>query len=330
MIDRVNIIWTDFVYHLGGIPMKKARIIYNPTSGREAFKKELAHVLEQFELAGYETSAHATTAEGDGIEAARDAAERGFDVVVASGGDGTINEVVNGLAEFEIKPRLGIIPTGTTNDFARALGIPRDVKKATEVILANHSMFLDIGKVNDRYFMNIAGGGRLTELTYEVPSKLKTVLGQLAYYIKGIEMLPSLKSINTKIELDDEVIEEDIMLFFVANTNSVGGFEKLAPDAKLDDGLFEIIILKQTNLAELLTIATLALRGAHLDHKQIIYRRSSHVRVTTEDKMQLNIDGEYGGLLPGEFWNLRELIEFFVPESFKEENEPDEENQLIE
>lgn len=305
--------------------MKRARIIYNPTSGREVFKRELPYVLEQFEQAGYETSAHATTHEGDGIEASEDAVRRGFDVIVAVGGDGTINEVINGMAQFEEKPRLGIIPAGTTNDFARALGIPRDVKEATEIILQNETMHLDIGKVNDRYFMNIAGGGKLTELTYEVPSKLKAILGQLAYYIKGIEMLPSLKPIHARIQLDDEVIEEDIMLFLVANTNSVGGFEKLAPDAKLNDGYFDVIILTKTNLAEFLRIATFALRGNHLDVKQIIYRQAKYVSVKTDDKMLLNIDGEYGGLLPGEFENLQEFIEFFVPKSFKEEGSNQEE-----
>ncbi|WLV25315.1 diacylglycerol kinase [Aciduricibacillus chroicocephali] len=297
--------------------MQKARIIYNPTSGREVFKKELANVLQSFEQAGYETSAHATTCEGDAIEAASKAVENGFDVVVAAGGDGTINEVINGIAPAENRPRLGVIPTGTTNDFARALGIPRDIKKAVQIIVEGESMPLDIGKVNERYFMNIAGGGKLTELTYEVPSKLKTMLGQLAYYMKGIEMLPSLKPLSARIELDDEVIEEDIMLFLVGNTNSIGGFEKLAPDADLEDGLFDVLILKKTNLAEFIHIASLALRGAHLGAKQIIYRKSSHVKVTAEDKMQLNIDGEYGGLLPGEFNNLNKHIEFFVPAEFK-------------
>ncbi|WP_077324496.1 diacylglycerol kinase [Virgibacillus siamensis] len=298
--------------------MKNARIIYNPTSGREVFKRELATVLERFEVAGYETSAHATTSEGDAIKAAKIAVERQFDLVVAVGGDGTINEVINGLAEQEYRPKLGIIPTGTTNDFARALSIPRDIKKAIDIILDGQSMFLDIGRVNDQYFMNIAGGGKLTELTYEVPSKLKTMLGQLAYYMKGIEMLPSLKPTRAKIEYDGNVIDEDIMLFLVSNTNSVGGFEKLAPDAKANDGYFDLIIIKNANLAEFVRIASLALRGAHLEDKHIIYAKAKEVNVTTDEKMQLNIDGEFGGLLPGKFMNLQQHIEFFVPDKFVE------------
>ncbi|UJL47262.1 diacylglycerol kinase [Virgibacillus sp. NKC19-16] len=293
--------------------MRKARIIYNPTSGREVFKKELPAVLERLEIAGYETSAHATTCEGDATDAARAAVDRGYDLVVAAGGDGTINEVINGIAEQEGRPKLGIIPGGTTNDFARALNIPRDIHKALDIILADQSMFLDIGKVNGHYFMNIAGGGKLTELTYDVPSKLKTMLGHLAYYVKGIEMLPSLKPIRTKIEYDGNVIDEDIMLFLVANTNSVGGFEKLAPDARLNDGYFDLLILRKTNLAEFIRIVTLALRGLHLEHENIIYVQAKDIKVTTDEKMQLNIDGEYGGLLPGEFFNLQQHIELLVP-----------------
>ena len=300
----------------GGIRMKRARVIYNPTSGKEAVKKELPLILETLEIAGYETSAHATIGENDAMEEARRAVEREYDLLIAAGGDGTINEVINGIAEQSYRPKLGIIPAGTTNDFARALNIPRDIKKALEIIVADETMDLDIGKVNDQYFINIAGGGRLTELTYDVPIKLKTVLGQLAYYIKGIEMLPSLKPARARIEYDGNVLDEDIMLFLISNSNSVGGFEKLAPDAKLDDGYFDMLILKKVNLAEFIHIASLALRGAHLNNDNIIYAKSKRIKVTPSEKMQLNIDGEYGGLLPGEFVNLNKHIEIIVPEIF--------------
>lgn len=298
--------------------MKRARIIYNPTSGRELFRKELPEVLQRFEKAGYETSAHATTCEGDAVQAAKSAVKRKFDVIVAAGGDGTINEVINGMAEAQDRPKLGIIPAGTTNDFARALSIPRDIKKAVDIILQGKTMPLDIGKANDQYFMNIAGGGELTELTYDVPSRLKTMLGQLAYYMKGIEMLPFLKPVRTKIEYDGKVFVDDIMLFLISNTNSVGGFEKLAPNAKPNDGYFDLIILKKTNLAEFIRIATLAIRGAHLDDKHVIYVQAKEIKVTPEDKMQLNLDGEYGGLLPGKIVNLKQHISFFVSDSFLE------------
>lgn len=303
----------------GGSLMKKARIIYNPTSGREAFKKDMALALEKLEVAGYETSAHATTGEGDATKAARDAAHKRFDLIVAVGGDGTINEVINGICEQEYRPKIGVIPAGTTNDFARALDIPRNIKVALDVITAGKTMAIDIGKVNEHYFMNIAGGGELTEVSYEVPSKFKTVLGQLAYFMKGVEMLPFIKPVKTRIEYDGTVIDEEIMLFLVGNTNSIGGFDKLAPDAVIDDGYFDLLVLRKTNIAEFIRIASLALRGAHVDDKNIIYAKAKHIIVTPESNMQLNLDGEFGGMLPGEFTNLQQHIEFFVPTQFLEE-----------
>ncbi len=297
--------------------MKRARIIYNPTSGRELFRKELAKVLQRFEEAGYETSAHATTGEGDATNAAKIAVERRYDLLIIAGGDGTINEVVQGIAEAEYRPKVGIIPAGTTNDFARALEIPRDIMKAVDIIIQDNSpKALDIGKVNEQYFINIAGGGDLTELTYDVPIKLKAVIGQLAYYIKGIEMLPSLKPVKTRIEYDDKVFEGEIMLFLIANTNSVGGFEKLAPDALIDDGYFDLLILKQSNIAEFLRVASAGIRGNHLEDENVLYTQAKKIKIIPKDKMLLNIDGEYGGELPGEIINLQRHIEFYVSEAF--------------
>lgn len=298
---------------LGWIEMKRARIIYNPTSGRELFKKHLPEVLQKLEEAGYETSAHATTSSGDATRAAEIAVERRFDVVIAAGGDGTLNEVVNGLAGKDYRPKFGVIPMGTTNDFARALQIPRDIDGAVDVITAGKTIPVDIGRMNDKYFINIAGGGRLTELTYEVPSKLKTMIGQLAYYLKGIEMLPSIKASEVTIEYDGKLFEGEVMLFLIGLTNSVGGFEKLAPDSSVNDGLFSLLILKKTNLAEFIRIATLALRGEHLNDPHVIYTKANRIKVHAPEKVLLNLDGEPGGTLPADFENLYRHLEVFVP-----------------
>lgn len=303
--------------------MKRARIIYNPTSGRELFKKNLPEVLESLEIAGYETSCHATTAEGDAIEAAKKAVENGFDIIIASGGDGTLNEVVAGVSEFEKRPKIGLIPMGTTNDFARAVHIPRDIKKAVEIIIKGDTIPVDVGLVNDRYFINIAGGGRITELTYEVPSKLKTMLGQLAYYLKGIEMLPSINATKVRIEYDGEVFEDEVMMFLVGLTNSVGGFEKLAPSSSINDGLFSLLILKKLNIAEFIRVASLALRGEHLSDPHVIHKKAKHIKVTSDDRVLLNLDGEYGGTIPATFQNLYRHIEVFVPiDEIREEDRP--------
>ncbi|MYL55525.1 diacylglycerol kinase [Pontibacillus yanchengensis] len=293
--------------------MKRARIIYNPTSGREAVRRELPEILQRFEQAGYETSTHATVGEGDATKAARLAVERSFDLVVAAGGDGTINEVVHGIAEHEFRPKVGIIPVGTTNDFARAICVPRNVKGAVDVILDGYSKEIDIGRVNDHHFINIAGGGKLTELTYEVPSKLKTMIGQLAYYLKGVEMLPSIRPTYVQIEYDGKWFEGEVMVFLVSNTNSIGGLEKLAPDALMDDGMFDLLIIKKVNIGELIRLASLAMKGNHINDPNVIYTTANRIKVHTDEKMQLNIDGEFGGLLPGEFVNLYRHLEFYVP-----------------
>lgn len=293
--------------------MKRARIIYNPTSGRELFRRHLPEVLEKMEMAGYETSCHATTCEGDATQAAKLAVERKFDLIVAVGGDGTLNEVVSGISEYEQRPKIGLIPMGTTNDFARAVHIPRDINKAVDIIIKGDSIPVDVGKMNGRYFINIAGGGRLTELTYEVPSKLKTVLGQLAYYLKGIEMLPSIRSSNVRIEYDGQVFEDKAMMFLIGLTNSVGGFEKLAPDASINDGKFTLMILKEMNMAEFIRLASLALRGEHLTDPHVIYTKASKISVSSKERVLLNLDGEYGGVLPATFENLYRHIDMLVP-----------------
>lgn len=295
----------------------RARVIYNPTSGKELIKKNLVEILAIIEKAGYEASAFATTPEEDSAknEAIR-AAKAGFDLIVAAGGDGTINEVVNGIAPLEKRPKLAIIPAGTTNDYARALKIPHNnIIKAAEVILKKQTMAVDVGLANDRYFINIAAGGFLTELTYEVPSKLKSIFGYLAYLVKGAEKLPQLKPINMKLVYDEDEFVGKASMFFLGLTNSVGGFEQIAPDAELDDGKFSLIIVKTANLLELLHLAALALNGKHINDPRIIYTKTSKLYAEPLDedtRMMINLDGEYGGDAPMTFTNLYRHLEIFT------------------
>lgn len=293
--------------------MKKARLIYNPSSGREEMKKRLADILERLDQGGIEASCHATTGEGDATDAAAEAVTRDdYDLIIAAGGDGTLNEVINGMAEKPNRPPLGVIPLGTTNDFARAMDIPKNWEEACNLIIGQHSRPIDLGKANNRYFINIAGGGKLTELTYEVPSKLKTMMGQLAYYLKGIEKMASLTPTELVIKANGrETMHDEFMLFLIANSNSVGGFEKLAPDARIDDGLLDVIALRKCNLADFVRIVTLALRGEHLQDKKIVYFRTNEMEVTSPGHVQLNLDGELGGTLPGQFSVLPSHLRIF-------------------
>lgn len=297
--------------------MQRARIIYNPTSGRELIKKKLPYILQRLEQAGYEASCHATTGAGDATRAADQAVKREFDLVIAAGGDGTIYEVINGLAERKNRPKLGIIPTGTTNDFARALEIPKEIEKACDILTGGIETAIDIGKVNRQYFINIAGGGTLTQLTYEVPSKLKTMLGQLAYYMKGIEKLVFLKPTRMRIQSREMTIDEEIMIFLVANSHSVGGLDKITPNAELNDGYFDVLVVKKTSIAEFIRLATLALRGEHLKDPRVIYFQSAELKITAQSKVQVNLDGELGGQLPCHFKMLHKHLNILTPKKKK-------------
>ncbi len=271
--------------------------------------------MQRLERGGIETSCHATVGEGDATLAAADAVEREFDMIIAAGGDGTLNEVINGLAEREYRPKLGILPLGTTNDFARALGIPKHWEFACDLIVEMNVQYIDIGKVNQRYFVNIAGGGSLTELTYEVPSKLKTMIGQLAYYMKGLEKLPRLRPIELFFKSGQMNLHEETMLFLIANSNSVGGFEKIAPEANLQDGHLDVMILKKCNLGDFIRIVSMALRGEHIHDPRVIYFQTEQLQVTSPDHVQINLDGELGGTLPCEFSVLRQHIPMIADSS---------------
>ncbi|MBH9580640.1 diacylglycerol kinase [Staphylococcus felis] len=292
---------------------KRARIIYNPTSGKELFKRALPDVLAQMEQAGYETSAYATQRIGDATEEAARVINQNFDLLIVAGGDGTLNEVINGIAEKPNRPKIGLIPMGTVNDFGRALHLPTDIFEAVKVILTGKTVEVDIGKMNSRYFINLAGGGKITEVSYEAPSKLKSIVGPFAYYIKGFEMLPQMNAVNVRIEYDGEIFEGDIMLFLLGLTNSMAGFEKLVPDAKLDDGMFSLLIVEKANIAELGHIMTLASRGEHVNHPKVHYYKAQAINISSFSDMPLNVDGEYGGQLPANFFNLKRHIEVFSP-----------------
>lgn len=293
----------------------RARLIYNPTSGREEMRRRLPYILQRLEQGGIETSCHATEAKGDAISAASEAVERGYDLIIAAGGDGTLNEVVNGMSGHASRPALGVLPMGTSNDFARALGIPKRWQSAVDLIVKRHSRPVDIGIADDSYFINIAGGGFLTDLSYEVPSRLKTMIGQLAYYVKGFEKITHFRPTNLRISAEGhEDIEGEFMLFLIANSPSIAGFEKLAPQAQPDDGLFDVLAMKKCNLAEMIRIASMAVRGEHLNDPHMIHFQTSRIVVETDDRVQLNLDGEYGGTLPRTFTVLPAHLRVMVDE----------------
>ncbi|WP_129044581.1 diacylglycerol kinase [Companilactobacillus metriopterae] len=295
----------------------RARLIYNPTSGHETLRENVGDILNILEKAGYEASAFRTTPEEDSaMHEARRVAEEGFDLIIAAGGDGTINEVVNGISPLEKRPEIAIIPAGTTNDFARALKIPRDdVVEAAKVILKKQKLPIDIGQAGDKYFMNIAGGGSMTELTYEVPSAYKSILGYLAYLLKGAELLPKNSPIDMHIEYDDGVFDGKATLFLIGLTNSIGGMEQIAPDSVIGDGTFSLIIVKETNIRDLVHLIALVINGGrHVDNPKVIYTKTKKlsVRANNDSKIMINLDGEYGGDAPMDLVNLHNHLTIYA------------------
>ncbi|CAM3080228.1 diacylglycerol kinase (ATP) [Lactobacillus bombicola] len=304
---------------------KKARLIYNPVSGHEQMPKNVADILNVLEQAGYEASAFRTTRQKQSAqkEATR-AANAGFDLIVAAGGDGTINEVVNGIAFLEKRPQMAIIPAGTTNDYARALHIPREsIKDAVKVILKQKTRKMDIGQAtfanHTQYFVNIAACGSLTELTYGVPSEVKSALGYTAYLIKGAEMLPHLTTNELRLTYDDGVYEGKLSMLLLGMTNTIGGFEQIMPDAELGDGFFQLIVVKPSDPVKLLRLMALALNGKHVDDPDIIYTKTRSLKIelfgqSIGKELPVNLDGEIGAYCPVTFKNLQRRIEFFVGE----------------
>ncbi|MDY6042826.1 MAG: YegS/Rv2252/BmrU family lipid kinase, partial [Lactobacillus johnsonii] len=176
----------------------------------------------------------------------------------------------------------------------------------------------DIGRAGKQYFMNIAASGSLTELTYGVPSEVKSVLGYSAYLLKGAEMLPKISSNKMRLTYDEGVYEGDLSMFLLGMTNSIGGFERIMPDAQLSDGLFQLIVVKTANPVDVLRLMAMALNGNHVNDPQIIYTKTKNLKVELlgeskdKDPIPVNLDGEIGGHLPIDFENLKQHIEFYV------------------
>ncbi|SMO77520.1 YegS/Rv2252/BmrU family lipid kinase [Melghirimyces algeriensis] len=298
---------------------KRARIIYNRTAGREIFQRHLSRILDRLEHFGLETSCHSTRFPGDAVDAAEQAAKSGFDVVIAAGGDGTVHEVVNGLSPLKQRPPLGILPCGTSNDLARALSIPRDLLKACDIIGSRETSWIDVGNIADQYFVNAAAAGVVTEVSYEAPSRLKALLGQIAYYAKGMEKIGELlRPFRVHLQTSDRVVEEEILLLLMANSCSIGGFDKLLPQARMNDGLLDVLVVRKGGLSDLVHLVRAVLRGEHLEDEHILYFQTNKLLVTPEETMKLNLDGEWGGSLSGQVSMLGGHLEVFCPKPIGE------------
>jgi diacylglycerol kinase (ATP) len=282
----------------------KAKVIINPSSGRQFFQRNVSRIVDRLsrEKLLREVSTVFTRGAGDAFEAARSVLPGEYDFILAVGGDGTVNEVVNGLITGGGDTPLSILPAGTVNDFAYAMRLPREVVPYCTMIKSFHTVPIDVGKIGEAYFLNVAAGGMLTDVAYKVPSESKTVLGRMAYFIEGAMSLPSqiYRSIPFHIIADGVDVCRESLLFTVSNTMSVGGFRRLAPKARVDDGLLDIMIVHKPAFGDFMPLMVQLMMGEHDRNPIVTYFQTNRLEIKAdiEDPIQLDLDGERGGMLP--------------------------------
>lgn len=293
--------------------MSKVMIIINPSSGREKAGKILPKAEKALGDIYDEVSVRQTEGEGDATDFAKEACEERFDAVISMGGDGTVNEIVNGLGEQQHRPIFGIIPLGTVNDFARSLGIPLNPNTAIEILKDMHIKESDIGKINDRYFMNVLAVGAIAEATYNVSVDQKTRLGSFAYFIEGAKAMIKKNPFPLTVEHDQGSWMGEAHLLIATMTNSVGGFEQLAPEAEVNDGKLHTFIIKDLSLPFIVKIIPSLMKGEIKGHDEIEYIQTSKLNLSTTDELAVNIDGDEGLPLPFQSNVLHKHLRLFVP-----------------
>ncbi len=274
---------------------KKLFFVYNPKAGKGLLKTKLADIVDIFVKAGYETIVYPTQAKGDGYAKVMEY-QASADVVVCSGGDGTLDEVVSGLMACDSQTPLGYIPAGSTNDFANSLHIPKDMIKAAEAIVQGEIYRCDVGHFNDDSFVYIAAFGLFTDVAYETNQDLKNILGHLAYVLEGVKRLLDIKSYHCEIQAGDKSLEGDFIYGMITNSRSVGGFKHLTgKNVDMSDGLFEVaLIRKPKNPLEMNEIITSLLMAE--DRSEMIHSfKASSITITSQESIPWTLDGEYGG-----------------------------------
>ncbi|CAN7400737.1 diacylglycerol/lipid kinase family protein [Rossellomorea sp. LjRoot5] len=292
--------------------MKQAMLIVNPSSGKELGEQYSDHALKTMKDMGYETVLRLTKGEGDAMEFAREACEKRYDFLAAMGGDGTINEAINGMSEQEYRPLFGLIPLGTVNDFARALNIPMKPEEAIDIFKQNHVQKTDVGKINDRYFINIVAIGALAEASFSTPVEQKSKLGPLAYIIEGMKKMKEKQPFELKVQSEHDW-EGEALLMLVALTNSVGGMETIAPEAKVNDGQLHVFIIKDMALPKFLLLLPKILLGELAESEHVHYMKVSKLLVNSTYEMIANVDGDEGDKLPITIENLKQHLDILVP-----------------
>ena len=292
---------------------RKMLFIFNPRSGKGSIKTRLLDILDIFVKGGYEVTVHPTQAYMDGFKTAKKKAGD-YDIVVASGGDGTLDEIVSGILRVGGTTPIGYIPAGSTNDFANSLHISKNMLQAATDIVEGVPHAFDVGKFNQDFFVYIAAFGLFTDVSYETNQDLKNILGHAAYILEGTQRIFNIKSYKLRVISEEAELEGEFIFGMVSNSTSVGGFKKLTgPDVMLDDGVFEVMFIRMPKtLLELNEIISSLVSGN--DTKMIEAFETSAMTVIAEEEIPWTLDGEYGGEHTRvEIQNLKHAVEIMLP-----------------
>ena len=278
----------------------RCTIIVNPTSGRERAPRYIPLLHTTLAKRYDNITIKLTEKAGDATEFARIAAEKGRDVI-CMGGDGTINEVINGMVPVESPSAFGFIPFGTVNDLARALHIPRSPQGAIRMLEHAVKTKIDVGKINERYFINVVAAGLISEAVSEVSIKEKTLFGSLAYFMKGMQVLNKQRSYHFKIEEENgTVIQVSSPLIAAMLTDSAGSFRNLIPPEDRNKGIIKLCLFHDFAWLNAIRQAPKLLAGFQMgpDFVTVVGIKKAHISITEGDTLSTNVDGDKGPNFP--------------------------------
>ncbi len=272
--------------------MKKMLFVMNPYAGMRKANRVVTDIIAIFNRGGYQVDAYMTACQGDAIRVVRERAAD-VDVVVCCGGDGTFNETVSGLLSLGLQTPLGYIPAGSTNDFAKTLGLTGSFVDAAKRIVQGSPVHVDVGSFGQRYFTYVASFGAFTRASYATPQNIKNALGHTAYVLDGIQEISQIKKVHVKMELGDETVEDDFLFGAICNSTSVGGILTLDPkQVDMADGKFEVLLVRAPrDLAEIAECIQ-AVQKQRYNCKMITFRSASRIRITAPANMPWTLDGE--------------------------------------
>ncbi|MGN1333294.1 MAG: diacylglycerol/lipid kinase family protein [Lachnospiraceae bacterium] len=275
---------------------KRMLFVYNPKAGKAKIRNKLSDIIDVFARSGYSIVVHPTQGQGDAREVVKNREKGAYDLIVCSGGDGTLDEVVAGMMQTQEHLPVGYIPAGSTNDFAKSLGISSNMVAAAETIVKGRVFSCDIGRFNEGLFVYVAAFGMFTEVSYATDQQMKNMLGHMAYLLEGVKSLSTIKSYVMRIESEEEIIEGDFIFGMVTNSISVGGFKNITgKDVELDDGKFEVLLVKRPVTYVELDNTVASLVVPKFDAQCIQYLKTSCLRIYSKEKISWTLDGEFGG-----------------------------------